>query len=249
MPKGSRSVVQVLAVDATVRGSGRLDFGDVTVVVEQFPQRALTHARRQLYDLLALANLAPETAGRLAARFGSLPGWGLVPVLYVIPAGLPGIILPAAYRPGRDGFAIGTLSSLSVRERIHQFARHGLADRPPVQAGRYQLDQLAGHLRWPGGGLEVTSREAEILALLFERAGQPVSAWQCAERVLGGSDDSQASLVRRHISNLRRRLEAVDGAPRIAVKQSVGYWVDVGGLPRPASPRSSPRSTRKPTDG
>lgn len=227
MPRGSSTVTQALAIDPTAPGSAHLDFGDVLVTVERFPRQALARAKLQLFDLLVLANLVPEDAGRLAGRFGGIPHWALVPVLYVIPAGLPGIILPASYRPELDGFALGTLTSLSVRGRIRQFARQGLADRPPIRSGRYELDQLAGRLRWPGGSLDLTGREAEILAFLFERREGPATAWQCAARVLGGSSDAQAGLVRRHISNLRRRLAATEGAPRIVAKQNVGYWVEV----------------------
>ncbi len=220
-------MTHVLSVDPSYTGSSSLEFDDLEILVERFTGPAFAHASAGVFDLLALASMGPEESTRAASRFQTLPGWEVVPVLYVLPLGTAGIILPAAYRPQLDGFALGLLDSIPVRQRMKQFARPGLTTHPPVVAGPFRLDQLAKVLRFEGQSVELTERETTILAVLLGSPGQVFDPQEIALTAWNGESPGDIDLARRHVSNLRSKLEAIPEAPRIATQRGIGYRVDV----------------------
>ena len=72
--------------------------------------------------------------------------------------------------------------------------------------------------------VRLTPREFEILELLAENAGKPVSAQQILKRVWGPEQAVSADTVRVHVGSLRRKLEPDPANPRFLVTEPwVGY--------------------------
>ncbi len=148
--------------------------------------------------------------------------WRLVPVLYVLDELGTGISVPASYRPEMDGIVRGALDSVAVQRRIRALARDGVAEADLVVAGPYELDPIRGTLRYGDVEISLTERETEILAILLARPNRTVSADEIIARGWGIDADSRyLQILRRHVSNIRRKLEATDAAQSVHTVHTV----------------------------
>ena len=95
------------------------------------------------------------------------------------------------------------------------------------QERAFRLDQLAKVLRFEGQSVELTERETTILAVLLGSPGQVFDPQEIALTAWNGESPGDIDLARRHVSNLRSKLEAIPEAPRIATQRGIGYRVDV----------------------
>lgn len=191
-------------------------------------QQALTVAGERVYDLLVLANLSVDEQNELAARFQHDRRWRLVPVLYVLPNGSKGIAIPGGYRPDLDGLARGDLGSADVMRRIQAMARDGAGAVELVVAGQVELDPRRLKLRLPHMEVDLTEREAEVLAILLSHANQTVTASEIIQRSWGvAADGRYMQILRRHVSNIRRKLEGTPAARAVRTVRGAGYRFDV----------------------
>lgn len=189
--------------------------------------------RRHLpFDLavvdLALAAAAPlDVVGSLRARSG-------LPILVVAapagggPSGAADVMPIEALLAGADQFA--------PRDRLHELVarvrallrrspprrRHDVIDlagaAPPIH-----LDPVATHATVGGRPVELTEREALLLALLLERPGRVVArAALTAPRRGGHADRSVDALVR----TLRAKLDAAGSGRRIVAVRGVGFRLE-----------------------
>jgi DNA-binding response OmpR family regulator len=206
---------------ASVSGPGLL------VERRSSPRGALDTADSTLYDLLVLAGFPIETQQEIATTFQERHRWRLVPVLYVLDPAAPGLIIPASYRPELDGIVRGRFGDAAVEARIRQLAREGVASANFVVAGPFELDPVRGRLSCDDLAIELTEREAEIMAVLLERLNDTVSASEIIERSWGAvADDRHRQILRRHVSNIRRKLHARIGAAALQTVRGFGYRVN-----------------------
>lgn len=210
-----------------IEGRSLLD-GGLVVELCADARTPLDRAASQVYDLLVLAEMDVDDQQRIASAFQQHRRWRLVPVLYVQPESARGIAIPAGYRPEADSLARGTLESPAVQRRIRAMAHDGVSDAELVVAGAFELDPIRGLLRL--GGLEVTltEREAEIVAMLLARPNRTVSASEIIERGWGMDvDDRYLQILRRHVSNIRRKLDLTPAARSVRTVRGSGYRFDV----------------------
>jgi len=154
--------------------------------------------------------------------------WRLVPVLYVLGEALAGISVPASYRPEMDGMVRGALDSAAVQRRIRSLAREGVAEADLVIAGPFELDPIRGRLRCGQIDVSLTDREAEILAILLSRPNCTVTADEIIERGWGRDADSRyLQILRRHVSNIRRKLNDTDASRSVRTVRGAGYRFDL----------------------
>jgi len=192
------------------------------------PRDAVEHGADHVYDLLVLSGMTVDEQQRVAARFQQNRRWRLVPILYLQPEASPGIAIPAGYRPEIDSLARGAIDSPLVQRRMRAMARDGTSDAELVVAGAYELDPLRGRLRLGGHEVSLTDREAEILALLLSRPNRTVSASEIIERGWGTeADDRYLQILRRHVSNIRRKLDRTPAARSVRTVRGSGYRFDV----------------------
>ncbi|MFQ5381856.1 MAG: hypothetical protein ACE5EF_09575 [Dehalococcoidia bacterium] len=230
-------MIQVLALNSEASGTSRIRHRDVEVTVERFARRLVAQASSRVFNLLVLSNLEPESASRVAGRVQRFRAWRHVPVLYVLPPGAPGIILPGAYRMELDGIVVGLLDSESVFDAMREHALPAVDPFPSLSFGPYELDRAAHVLRWGDSQAELTARESEVMAVLFGADGDYVSPAGIARQLSQPADGNPASagLARRYVSRLRARLADVPGAPRVSSLRNAGYRVEV---PRGAAGRA-----------
>jgi DNA-binding winged helix-turn-helix (wHTH) protein len=182
----------------------------------------------KVYDLLVMAGMTVDHQQEIVGRIQASRRWRLVPVLYVSDGETPGLTIPASFRPEMDGLAAGQLDSPRVQRRMVEMAREGVANVELIVAGPFELDPLRGVLRFPGHEFQVTERESEILAILLGQPNRTVPASEIIERGWGAaSDDRYLQILRRHVSNIRRKLEETPAAHAVRTVRGSGYRFDV----------------------
>lgn len=199
-----------------------------TIEVHASAARALAEAPGVVYDLLVLARMSVDEQQELASRFQQHRRWRLVPVLYVLDEEAPGFAVPGTYRAEIDGLARGTIDSPAVQRRIAALARDGVAEAELVVAGPFELDPIRGRLRLSDLEVPLTERESEILAILLSRPNRTVTAGEIIERGWGaGADGRYLQILRRHVSNIRRKLYSTPAARAVRTVRGCGYRFDV----------------------
>lgn len=192
------------------------------------PARPLERAASQVYDLLVLAALDVDLQQAVAAAFQQHRRWRLVPILYVQPDDAPGISIPAGYRAEIDSIARGGLDTPSVQRRIRAMAREGVGGAELLVAGSCELDPVRCLLRLGAAEVALTERESEIVAMLLAQPNRTVRASEIIERGWGtDADDRYLQILRRHVSNIRRKLEQTPAARAVRTVRGSGYRFDV----------------------
>jgi DNA-binding response OmpR family regulator len=188
----------------------------------------LSRAEAEVFDLLVLGGLDVNEQQEIVLAFQAHRRWRLVPVLYLSDPQTPGLAIPGTFRPEMDGLARGTLESLNVQRRITELARDGIGAADLVVAGPFELDPVRGKLRLPELEVAFTDRESEILAILLARPNRTVLATEIIERGWGTDADARyLQILRRHVSNIRRKLQRTIAARSVRTVRGSGYRFDV----------------------
>lgn len=192
--------------------------------------QSLAAATARAYDLLVVMSGDVDFQQSIAANFQQIRRWRLVPVLYISAETERGFSVPGTFRPEMDGLVRGDLHSPAVQRRIQELARDGVAAAEFVVAGGYELDQLRGRLRFREWEVLLTEREAEILSILLTHSDRTVAASEIIERGWGAQPDERyLQILRRHVSNIRRKLASTTGARAVRTIRGDGYQFDVRG--------------------
>lgn len=200
----------------------------LTVEMCAQPDAVLQAAPKYAPDLLVLSEMNVDEQHSFALAIQEERRWRLVPILYVLDGKAPGFAIPGSFRPEIDGIARGPIDSADVRRRIRELAREGTSGAELVIVGPYQLDPLRGRLRLGEIEVPLTEREAEIMAALLARPNRTVTAGEIIERSWGVSADNRhLQILRRHISNIRRKLDATPAARNVCTVRGLGYRFDV----------------------
>jgi two-component system OmpR family response regulator len=199
----------------------------LTVDVAGDPGATLATVGVPRYDHLVLAGMSVDDQQRVAAAFQRERRWRLVPVLYLHADETPGLAIPGSYRAELDSILRGELDSLPVQRRMRAMAREGTGSAELVIAGDYELDPVRASLRVPGGDILLTDREAEILSVLLARPDRTVTAGEIIERGWGREPDLRyLQILRRHVSNIRRKLDETPARRSLRTVRGTGYRFD-----------------------
>ena len=115
-----------------------------------------------------------------------------------------------------------------MQKRIVELARDGIGSAELVVAGPFELDPLRGKLRLADLEVTLTEREAEILAILLAQPNRTVSSTEIIERGWGTEADARyLQILRRHVSNIRRKLQRTAAARSVRTVRGSGYRFDV----------------------
>ena len=138
----------------------------------------------------------------------------------------------AALELGADDYLAKPYSIRELLARVHAALRRASVDgerREPderiVRAGNIELDQ--GRYQLCAGELvfDLPRKEFEVLEALMVERGRIVPRDRLLDEIWGITWTDSKTLV-QHIRRLRRKLEQVDGAPRIETVRGVGYRLD-----------------------
>lgn len=148
----------------------------------------------------------------------------------------------AGLEGGADDYIVKSAPPREILARIRIALRRGAAlpaTQPP--AARWEFSAAERTLRDPQGQIvHLTSSEFELLHLLHERQGQPVSREECHRRVLRRPYRVEDRAIDTLVAKLRGKIEPErDGPRRIHALRGVGY-VFVG-FDAAATPPARPR--------
>lgn len=179
------------------------------------------------YDLLVLSGMSVEEQQWLAAAVQKGHRWRLVPILYVQTDDSRGLTVPGCYRPEVDSIVRAALGSAQVQRRIRAMAREGVGDAELVVAGAYELDPIRSNLRMPDREVSLTERESAIVAILLSHSNKTVTTDDIIERGWGvDADVRHLQILRRHVSNIRRKLDKPQAEQPLRTVRGSGYRFD-----------------------
>jgi DNA-binding response OmpR family regulator len=180
------------------------------------------------YDLLVLDGMDVGAQQQWIEYLRLERRWRLVPVLYLISPETIGMPIPGTFRPEIDGILRAAFGTRIVFEKISELAKDGVADTSPVVAGAFELDPLRCRMQVAESEVELTEREAEILAVLLNRANDTVTATEIVELGWGTKADARhLQNLRRHMSNIRRKLNETSAAGAVHTIRGIGYRIAV----------------------
>jgi two-component system KDP operon response regulator KdpE len=184
-------------------------------------------AGQRIYDLLVLSGMSVDEQQQTAAQFQEHRRWRLVPVLYLVDPSSRGLAVPGSYRPEMDGLVQGALGSPLVERRIRTLAREGTAGAELIVAGPFELDPVRARLRHRELEIALTEREAHILAILLTHPNRTVGADEIIARSWGAEADPRyLQILRRHVSNIRRKLNETPARRAVRTVRGSGYRFD-----------------------
>jgi two-component system, OmpR family, response regulator len=128
-------------------------------------------------------------------------------------------------RSGADDYLVKPFAFAELLARIDALARRvpgGAVDRV-MTVGRVSVDPRARRVTAGGEDVELTAKEFDLLAFLFENTGRVVSRLELKEQVWGFTFDAQTKVVDLYVHYLRRKLGQDGGT--IQTVRGVGYAV------------------------
>ena len=183
---------------------------------------ALEYAIANLYDGLILDVMMPEIDGVEVLRRLRAAG-----------VHAPAMILTAktqvgdrieGYDAGADDYMSKPFHSDELLARVRALVRRRPSYRPDVLTfADLTLDSGDHSVTGPRGRVKLTGKEYQILELLARDPGRSVSTEEFCKRVWCWEDMPDMSVVRVHISSLRKKLDSVSGSVTIRGERGVGY--------------------------
>ncbi len=156
----------------------------------------------------------------------SIRGWSDMPIIVLSAVGEEAEKV-RALEAGADDYVTKPFGPKELVARLEAALRRagtGAPDDPVLRADGLELDQ-AGHRVTVGGeDVHLTPTEFELLRTLMRNRGRLMTHRALLVEVWGNSYEFDTQILRTHLANLRRKIEATPGAPRhILTDPGVGY--------------------------
>ena len=177
---------------------------------------ALVQIERSVPDLVLLDVAMPGLDGMAVTR--RVRGRGLaIPILLLTARDeLPDRV--AGLDAGADDYLVKPFETDELLARVRALLRRGHAPEAVVGHGDLSLELDSRVVTRGGRRLELSGREADLLALLIRNARHVVTREQALAAVWHG--DAHANVVDRYVSNLRRKL---GDPPLIETVRGLGF--------------------------
>lgn len=183
---------------------------------------ALEYAEANLYDGIILDVMMPDLDGfevvrRLRERHIHTPVMMLTAKTQVDDR-------IEGYDAGADDYMPKPFHSDELLARIRALVRRRPTYRPDcLTFSGLTLDVGDHSLSGPDGRAKLTSKEFQIMELLARDPGRAVSTDEFCKRIWGWEESPDMSVVRVHISSLRKKLAEVSAGVVIHGERGVGY--------------------------
>jgi len=184
----------------------------------------LAEFRRDPPDIVILDLMLPEMPGLDVLR--RIRAESRVPVIVVSAKDAESDVV-TALELGADDYLTKPYSLRELVARIRVAVRRSATEDAAevLTAGTAVLDSGRYQLRVDGATFDLPRKEFEVMGKLMGRPGRVVTREELLETVWGYRWTDSKTLD-QHIRRLRRKLEQVEGAPRIATIRGVGYRLE-----------------------
>ena len=182
---------------------------------------ALVAVERAVPDLLVVDVAMPGLDGLALAR--RLRGKRLEAPILMLTARDGVADRVAGLDAGADDYLVKPFAPEELLARVRALMRRGRSVPETLAFADLTLDVAAGRAARGGRDLELTPREAELLALLLRDARRVISRERALEEVWGGELEARSNVVDRYVAYLRRKL---GDPPLIRTVRGVGFVLD-----------------------
>ena len=122
---------------------------------------------------------------------------------------------------GADDYVVKPFAFEELLARVRAHGRRQSAGAAPVAklaAGDYTLDTRMRIIEKSGQQIELTEREAELMALLMQNAGRPLSRNEIFEALWEGQGGASINVVDVYVGYLRRKLSVFGFGGRAVIR-------------------------------
>ncbi|OGV63142.1 MAG: hypothetical protein A2498_04795 [Lentisphaerae bacterium RIFOXYC12_FULL_60_16] len=191
----------------------------------------------------ALSEMAAAIPGLVILDLGLTDGDGLTFLQTIRQSGsnLPVIVLTArdsiedrvkGLDGGADDYMVKPFSFPELLARVHARLRNVRRTATPeiLRIADLEIDRLNRRVRRAGAGIELTSREFDILAFLAQSAGNPVARDMLTREVwnLNSRVTLMDNVIDVHLSRLREKIDHGHERKLIRTIRGVGFMLEGG---------------------
>ncbi len=182
---------------------------------------ALAEVERSAPDLVVLDVSMPGLDGLAVAR--RLRGKRLALPILLLTARDAVADRVAGLDAGADDYLVKPFAPEELLARVRALLRRNRPVAETLAFDDLTLDPTSGRATRSGRELELTPREAELLALLLREARTVITRERALEEVWGGELEALPNVVDRYVAYLRRKL---GDPPLIRTVRGVGFVLD-----------------------
>lgn len=172
------------------------------------------------YDLLLLDVMMPGVDGFTFCR--EIRQMVDCPIIFITGKTMDSD-LETGFASGADDYLKKPFSIVELRARVKAHLRRQVREyHAKIISGSFYFDLSAKTLFMNGEPVKLTKSEYEICEFLVLNKGQVFSLEQMVEKVFGYDSESDSSVIREHIKNIRAKLKKCGENP-IETVWGIGY--------------------------
>ena len=179
---------------------------------------ALAHVERSVPDVIVLDVAMPGVDGLSVTR--RLRSKGLAVPILLLTARDALSERVAGLDAGADDYLVKPFEVEELTARVRALLRRNAPPGERLAFADLVLEPETGDARRAGRALDLTRREAELLALLLRNGRGVVTRERALDDVWGGEDEASPNVVDRYVAYLRRKL---GDPPLIHTVRGVGF--------------------------
>lgn len=134
------------------------------------------------------------------------------------------------FNTGADDYLPKPFAPDELLARLRAILRRGGEYKPTImEYGDLKLNCSTGELMRGDSKEQLSGREFQIMELFMRSPKVVFSADRIMERVWGYDSDAEINVVWVHISNIRKKLKALNSRVSVKVNRGMGYLLSVDG--------------------